>query len=99
MNDLGGTLWAQGDSAGARVLAEGVLAARRRMLGEEHPDTTVSAWNLVSTFLDAQQPEAAKDVIDTCLAWLLATDDETLSADQRTVKSYVKSLIYQAGTK
>ena len=39
MNNLADTLRAQGDLAGARALQERVLEARRRVLGEEHPDT------------------------------------------------------------
>ena len=36
---LAWTLEAQGDAAGAQGLMEQVLDARRRALGEEHPDT------------------------------------------------------------
>jgi hypothetical protein len=39
MGNLALTLYAQGDPAGAQELKEQVLAARRRVLGEEHPDT------------------------------------------------------------
>ena len=39
MNNLARTLRAQGDLAGARALQERVLEVRRRVLGEEHPDT------------------------------------------------------------
>jgi Flp pilus assembly protein TadD len=44
MNNLAGTLYAQGDLAGARKLQ--VLAASRRVLGEEHPDTLRAMNNL-----------------------------------------------------
>ena len=40
MSNLAATLRAQGDLAGARALQEQVLEARRRVLGEEHPDTS-----------------------------------------------------------
>jgi hypothetical protein len=49
LNNLAGTLRAQGDLAGARALQEKVLEARRRVLGEEHPDTLTSMGNLAST--------------------------------------------------
>jgi tetratricopeptide (TPR) repeat protein len=43
----------QGDLAGARKLQEQVLEIRRRILGEEHPDTITSMGNLAAT-LQAQ---------------------------------------------
>src|SRR5437764_1232580 len=39
MLNLASTLYAEGDLAKARELEEQVLAASRRLLGEEHPDT------------------------------------------------------------
>jgi hypothetical protein len=49
MNNLAGTLRAQGDLAGARALHEQELAVCRRVLGEEHPDTLTSTDNLAAT--------------------------------------------------
>ena len=49
MNNLASTLRNQGDLAGARKLEEAVLEARRRVQGEEHPDTLTSMNNLAST--------------------------------------------------
>ena len=46
MNNLADTLRAQGDLNGARELQEKVLEIRRRILGEEHPDTLTSMNNL-----------------------------------------------------
>jgi hypothetical protein len=46
MNNLAGTLGAEGDLARAGRLQEQVLAIRRRVLGEEHPDTLMSMNNL-----------------------------------------------------
>ena len=48
-NNLAETLRAQGDLAGARQHQEQVLAARRRLLGEEHPDTLTARNNLAAT--------------------------------------------------
>ena len=42
----------QGDYAGARQLEERVLEARKRVLGEEHPDTLTSMNNLARTLAD-----------------------------------------------
>ncbi len=49
MNNLAETLRALGDHAGARELHEQTLAARRRLLGDEHPDTLSSMNNLAET--------------------------------------------------
>ena len=53
MLNLAGMLYAQGDLAGARQLEEQVLAARRQLLGEKHPDTLTAMLNLALT-LSAQ---------------------------------------------
>jgi tetratricopeptide (TPR) repeat protein len=44
-----GTLYAQGDLAGARGLQEQVLEVSHRLLGEEHPDTLRAMGNLAGT--------------------------------------------------
>ena len=49
MNNLAGTLRAQGDLPGARALQEKVLEALRRVLGEAHPDTLTSMNSLAGT--------------------------------------------------
>lgn len=59
MNNLAGTLRAQGDLAGARSLEEQVLTVRRRVLGEEHPDTLISMNNLAFTLWHLDEHEGA----------------------------------------
>jgi len=49
MNNLAGTLRAQGDLLGARTLQEKVRDIRHRVLGEEHPDTLTAMNNLAHT--------------------------------------------------
>jgi hypothetical protein len=49
MLNLAGTLYAQGDLAGARTLQEQVLEAMARLLGQEHPDTLTAMNNLAQT--------------------------------------------------
>jgi hypothetical protein len=97
MHNVASTLSSQGDLAGARALQERVLAARLRQLGQKHPDTSGSAWNLVLTLLKAKQTEAAKDVFSACLAWLRAADNESLSADQRTVRRNLEGVAHLVG--
>jgi Flp pilus assembly protein TadD len=58
MNNLAGMLWAQGDHAAARKLQEQVLEARRRVLGQEHPNT-LTAMNNLAGMLWAQGDHAA----------------------------------------
>jgi hypothetical protein len=57
MNNLAVTLRLQGDLAGARALQEETLAASRRVLGAEHPNTLISMDNLAET-LRSQGDEA-----------------------------------------
>ena len=47
MADLASTLQAQGNLEGARELGRRVLEGRRRVLGEEHPDTLRAKNSLV----------------------------------------------------
>jgi len=49
LGNLASTLKAQGDLAGARALQEQVLVLRRKIQGEEHPDTLTSKGNLAGT--------------------------------------------------
>jgi hypothetical protein len=80
------TLQAQGDLAGARGLNEQVLDLRRRLLGEEHPDTSMSVFNLFATLLQADEPKSARSLFAQHLAWLLERDPATLGADQRRIR-------------
>jgi RNA polymerase sigma factor (sigma-70 family) len=48
MNNLATVLQDQGDLVAARSLYEQVLEARRRVLGDDHPDTLTSTNNLVA---------------------------------------------------
>ena len=68
MNNLAGTLWAQGDHSGARQLQETVLAARERVLGREHPDTLTSMNNLAQTLSAQGDHSGARQLQETVLA-------------------------------
>ena len=59
MNNLALTLRAQGDLPAARDLEEQVLAARRRILGDDHPHTLISMNNLAETLSAQGENEAA----------------------------------------
>jgi hypothetical protein len=68
MNNLAGTLGAQGDLAGARALEEQALAVRRRVLGEEHPDTLTSMNNLAETLRAQGDLAGARELHKQALA-------------------------------
>ena len=48
MHNLANTMLAQGDPAAAQQLQERVLAARRKVSGERHPDTLAALSNLAA---------------------------------------------------
>jgi hypothetical protein len=67
-----------------------VLEVTKRVLGKEHPDTSVSAWNLCNTLYQLDEMEAALKVFANNLAWLHECDPADLSADQREIRDYLK---------
>jgi hypothetical protein len=85
INNLAATLQGQGDLAGARRLQEQVLAKSRELMGERHPHTTVSAWNLFNTLLQLGTPEA-EQVLDDYLVWLFDAPMKSLNAQQRQIR-------------
>ena len=87
MNNLAQTLKAQGNLPGARKIQEQVLEVCRHVLGEEHPNTVRSAWNLLCTLSDLEVKDAAEQVFTAYLAPLLQKDPATLSADLRWIQS------------
>jgi hypothetical protein len=89
MNNLAGTLEAQGKLEGARKIHEQVLEIRYRVLGAEHPDTSISAWNLLNTRSDMGDVDEAKKILENDLVWLLDRDPESLGADQRKIREMI----------
>ena len=61
-----------------------MLEIQRHILGDEHPETSVSAWNLLSTLLEMDNPKA-KVVFENDLLWLLGRDPTTRGADQQQI--------------
>jgi hypothetical protein len=57
------TLRAQGDFDGARHLSEQVLDARRRILGDDHPNTLAVASNVGAVFLGMDAVEALRTLM------------------------------------
>ena len=54
--------WQQGFAAEAEVMAASCLRTRRRMLGNDHPDTLTSVSNLASMLQDQGKYEAAEEM-------------------------------------
>jgi hypothetical protein len=73
----------------ARTLFYRECDFRRRVLGTEHPDTSVSGWSLFQTLRKLGEYAAARAVLERDLLWLLDRDPATLSADQRTFREYL----------
>ena len=60
----------QGDLPGARTLIERALTIRRKVLGEEHPETNITRANLASVWLDQGAPFEALALSEPALAAL-----------------------------
>ena len=54
--------------AAARELTEDILARRRRVLGEDHPDTLTSAFTLAAELAELGEYQAAKELNEDILA-------------------------------
>lgn len=72
MNNLATVLQDQGHLDAARDLYEQVLAARRRLLGEDHPDTLTSANNLAAILHRRGDTVAARALQEHVLAAIAA---------------------------
>ena len=93
MNNLAATLSYRGGHVGAQEMHERVLAVRRRVLGEEHPDTSLSAWNLILTLRDSGKVAEAGEVLRENLLWLLDRDPETLTKHQQEIREQLPSML------
>jgi len=69
------------------------LEVSRRILGEEHPDTTLSAWNLLVTLLNMQETDAAMVVLREHLAWLVAAKQDHLAAVQVQIREMLTKML------
>ena len=57
-----------GEEQAARELAEDILARRRRVLGEDHPDTLAAAFQLVCALTGLGEYHAARELNDDIIA-------------------------------
>jgi hypothetical protein len=68
---------------------------RNRLLGDEHPDTSLSAWNLVYTLLQMGNPAEAIDILKRDLLWLLQRESSDLEANQQKIREMIIQMIEQ----
>jgi len=62
------TLERVSEDQAARELAEDTLARRRRLLGEDHPDTLAAAFQLVCALSELGKHHAARELNDDIIA-------------------------------
>ena len=93
MNNLASTYQAQGDLARARDLQERVLGNRCRALGDENSNTTITAWNLLQTLRNLGESDAAQEVVEKFLLFLVERNPAFLSADQRRIRDMLLRMI------
>ena len=68
LNNLHGVLKARGDLEAAEMVARQVLAMRRRLLGDQHPDTVQSIDNLAVTLAVRKDYRAAEPLTREAVA-------------------------------
>jgi tetratricopeptide (TPR) repeat protein len=67
MNNLAGTLEAQGKLPEARKMQEKVLESQRRVLGDDHPNTLATMNNLAETLRAQDNLSEAREMHDNVL--------------------------------
>jgi hypothetical protein len=76
-------------------IQEKVLAVRRRILGEEHPETTVSDWNLFLVLMGSEEKDSADKVFKNHLAWVLQAEPARLAGDQGWIRQMLTDMLKQ----
>ena len=70
--NLAALLWQRGDRARAREIQESELARIIGEFGSTHPQTVLQAWGLFCLLHDGREHDAARDVLQRYLIWLLS---------------------------
>ena len=92
-NNLAETHRNLGDLADARKLHEQNLEIIERVRGTEHPETSISTWNLRLSVRQLNDSDAEAQLIDK-LRWLLDRDEDSIpSADQRAIRQRLLDLL------
>jgi tetratricopeptide (TPR) repeat protein len=85
--DLAAILFELGQDEEADRLEREAFEAARMYLGKNHSVTCVLAWNRVLSHERRGDPDSARKLIVSELAWLLAEDLSRLDLDQNAVRS------------
>lgn len=87
MNNLAGVRFRRGDDAGAESLFRRALQVKEKILGAEHPDTALTAYNLGVLLQKTNRDEEAREQFARALrvfqARLGAEHPKTVAARQR----------------
>jgi hypothetical protein len=75
------------------ILARNAHQIGLRFLGEEHPDTATSAFNLFMTLRIFQQIEEAERIFHSHLLWLMDAEPQYLSHDQILICESLKNIM------
>ncbi|MEO8326006.1 MAG: toll/interleukin-1 receptor domain-containing protein [Nitrospirota bacterium] len=84
---------AQGLYERAREMEEKAVTYAMTNLGEEHPSTSISAWNYLNTLLETGDTETARKVQRQYLLWLLEKDPLLLGDAQQQIRAGVAQLL------
>jgi tetratricopeptide (TPR) repeat protein len=75
-----------------RKLRERVLKIWRMGSGQQHPDTTVKAWELLQILITCRDFRAARSLIESDLRWLAFCNPDSLSRAQQQVRRMLGDL-------
>ncbi|KAF1347229.1 hypothetical protein EJ07DRAFT_143403, partial [Lizonia empirigonia] len=67
VSNLGSVLWSQGQFADAETLETRVMEARKRVLGDGHPDTLTAMANLAFTLRSQGRCQEALSLMEGCV--------------------------------
>jgi hypothetical protein len=85
--DLAMVLFELGQTGEATRIESQACEGARIHLGRTHPVSCVLAWNRALRCETNGDADAARSIVVGELAWLLAEADETLAADQQTIRT------------
>jgi hypothetical protein len=66
-----------------------------RILGPDHPHTTLAAWNLFNSLIKLEEYEDAQQILTERLLWLLDDNVILYDADQQQIRKMLKQILKQ----
>ena len=86
MQMVADTLHDQGELVQACDLRQEALEVSRRVSGPEAPDTCICAWNLFRVLHDLNKVDAATEILQRDLIWLLDREPASLNVEERKIR-------------